>query len=184
MFTAWTGTIELPASCAGCGGDFGLAPFPGEVVSGRALTSGGLKVLCALVPAFRHLRALIMLAVWLLASQHCGLEAAGIIAGETSHSAPHSATLGGCPNTCNSCSHTKCNVVESGTINRAVSHLKAPAPTVLVCAYFVCLQLLTPDLAARSPLVAADLNRPEEWMSAWQFVRRAAPLARAPSPIA
>lgn len=125
-----------------------------------------------------------MLAVWLLSSQHCGLEAAGIIARDTSHGAPHSATLGCCPNTCNSCSHTKCNVVESGTINRAVSHLKAPAPTVLVCACFVCLQLLAPDLAAGSTLVAADLNRPEDWMPAWQFVRRAAPLARAPSLIA
>jgi hypothetical protein len=145
------------------------------------LTSEGAKVLSALVPAFRHIGAIIMLAIWLASSQHCGLEAAGIFARDTSHSAPHAATLGCCPSTCNSCSHDSCNVVENGTVSRAVSHLKAPTPSVVACTFSICLQLVTPEVSVEPTLVAADLDRPKDWVPAWQFVRRAAPLSRAPS---
>lgn len=147
----------------------------------RELTTKGTGVLCALVPAFRHIAALLMLAVWLASSQHCGLEAAGIIAQDASHGSPHTATSSCCSDTGNPCSHDGCNVVESGTINPAVSFLKAPAPSLVVCACFICLQLVAPDVSAEPTLVAADLDRPKDWVPAWQFVRRAAPLSRAPS---
>ncbi len=147
----------------------------------RELTTKGTEVLCALVPAFRHIAALIMLAVWLASSQHCGLEAAGIIAEDAPHGSPHSGTAGCCSDTGNPCSHDGCNVVKSGTINPTVSFLKAPAPSLVACACFICLQLAVPEVSAEPTLLAVELDRPKNWVPAWQFVRRAAPLSRAPS---
>lgn len=122
-----------------------------------------------------------MLAVWLASSQHCGLEAAGLITREAPHSTAHLTTAGCCQDTGNPCTHDGCNVVESGTINPTNPFLKAPAPSLLACACFICLQLVAPDVSAEPTLVAADLDRPKNWVPAWHFVRRAAPLSRAPS---
>lgn len=122
-----------------------------------------------------------MLAVWLASSQHCGLEAAGIIAKEAPHSTAHSATSSCCEDTGDPCTHDGCNVVEGGTINPANSFLKAPTPNFVVCACFICFQLVIPDVSAEPTLEVADLDRPKNWVPAWHFVRRAAPLSRAPS---
>src|SRR5690348_16721632 len=118
-----------------------------------------------------------MLAVWLPASQHCGLEAAGLIAKEV----PHSASAGCCSDSSNPCTHDGCKVVESGVSKPAVNFLKAPAPSLAACLCFVCLQLVVPSVSAEPTLAVTESDHPKDWVAVWQFVRRAAPLSRAPS---
>jgi len=49
------------------------------------------------------------------------------------------------------------------------------------CTCFLCLQLL-PLVVAVEPIFAVTSSEsPEHWVPVWQFVRRAAPLSRAPS---
>lgn len=116
------------------------------------------------------------LALWLPATQHCGLEAAGLISGEAQHAAPAQ-----CCNTSDRCSHDGCNVVESGVIKPVSEASKVLAPDLSLCLCYVCLQLVRSDLLDDSALLVSEPARPLDWVSTWQFVRRAAPLARAPS---
>jgi hypothetical protein len=59
--------------------------------------------------------------------------------------------------------------------------LKVLVPDLLACSCFLCLQLVHPDLGIEllTPVVAAE--KPQAWVPIWHFVRRAAPLSRAPS---
>jgi hypothetical protein len=122
-----------------------------------------------------------MLALWLPATQHCDLEAAGLIAGESSHAAAgHCSENSGSP-----CAHDACNIVEGSLIKPNSDTIKVPAPTLAACAcYFLCLQRLTPEMSAKPASGVTEPERPQHWVPVWQFVRRAAPLSRAPSPLA
>lgn len=115
------------------------------------------------------------LALWLPATQHCGLEAAGLIAAEAQHASPAQ-----CCDTSTRCAHDGCNVIENGLIKPA-SEAKVLAPDLSGCLCFICLQLAQPGMLDESALVVADPNDPLDWVPIWQFMRRAAPLARAPS---
>lgn len=58
---------------------------------------------------------------------------------------------------------------------------KVLAPDLAFCLCYICSQLVRPDLLDDSALLVSDPERPLDWVSTWQFVRRAAPLSRAPS---
>ena len=125
---------------------------------------------------FRHIIAVLLLALWMPATQHCNLQAAGLIDAHGEHT--DSACLGGG----NPCSHDGCIMVEGITYKPSGDLLlKVPAPDLLVCSCFLCLQLVYRDLRIEplTPVVAAE--KPQAWVSIWHFVRRAAPLSRAPS---
>lgn len=123
---------------------------------------------------FRRIIAVAFLALWLPATQHCGLEAAGLIAAETQHPAQ-------CCDTSDRCSHDGCNVVENGVIKPVSEASKVLAPDFSACLCFICLQLAQPGMLDESALLVSAPENPFDWVSTWQFVRRAAPLARAPS---
>ncbi len=127
--------------------------------------------------SFRHIIAIALLAVWLTATQHCGLEAAGLIAAEV----PHGEAAKCCETTGDPCTHDGCDVVEAGLAKSSNTTVTVPTPSFAVCTCFLCLQLLPPVLAVEPSLSISESESPEHWIPVWQFVRRAAPLSRAPS---
>lgn len=129
------------------------------------------------VSSLRHVIALVLLALWLPATQHCGLEAAGLIAADVAHDA----TTACCEKSGGPCTHDECGVVESDLIKRGNEDIQVPAPTLVACTCFLCLQLLPPEPAAEPALTATASDHPQHWVPVWHFARRAAPLSRAPS---
>ncbi len=129
------------------------------------------------VSSFRHVVALVLLALWLPATQHCGLEAAGLIGAD----GPHVTHEGCAGSNFDHCTHDGCNVVESGLVKFSNESIKVPSPTSVACACLLCLQLFPPVLAIEPNLAISESVSPEHWVPVWQFVRRAAPLSRAPS---
>jgi hypothetical protein len=110
------------------------------------------------------------------ATQHCGLEAAGLIAAHGEHGG--NAT---CCETSTPCSHDGCEIVEGVAFKPTLDSLQVSAPDLVACTCFLCLQLVYRDLSAEpvTPVVAVEES--QAWVPVWHFVRRAAPLSRAPS---
>ncbi len=126
---------------------------------------------------FRQLPlACLALALWLWGTQHCTLEAAGVLhhASETTSACN---TDGG-----GHCVADGCDTVENGAYRVSDSAVNVPAPEATCPDCCLCLALLAP--LAEEPVcfatitpVARDLN----WVPAWHFARRTAPPSRAPS---
>ncbi len=115
--------------------------------------------------------ALLLLAVWLPATQHCALEAAGLLT---------STCADDCTNEANQ--PDGCAAVEDGLYKPASSLTKVGAPNFHLGARGRCLACVEKQilfLHARAPHMAVEL--PRDWVPTWQFVRRAAPPSRAPS---
>lgn len=125
---------------------------------------------------FRAILAAFLAILWIAATQHCALEAAGILAhvcdhGEGATSAEH-------------CKGDDCRTVEKGGYKISEGLAKVSPPQLVSC-----LCLLGLGVSPAPTLVdteAANLPRPFfelpfDWVPSWQFVRRAAPPSRAPS---
>lgn len=143
----------------------------------NAIDTARAAELVARVASLRHFVALVLLALWLPTTQHCRLEAAGVIEPEASHDTASAC----CENAGNACAHDGCKVVEGSLVKSTHGATKAPAPTLLACASFLCLQSVTPDTSVKPVLAVTAADRPREWVPAWHFVRRTAPPSRAPS---
>ena len=120
----------------------------------------------------RRIIALVLLALWLPATMHCDLEAAGVkgILGCHDHEAP-----------CNThCTVDACHSIEGVSYQFDSSVTKAPQPS---------LSLLVLPIALVVPAFVetpreGEIERasaPPEVARTWHFVMRAAPPARAPS---
>jgi hypothetical protein len=120
--------------------------------------------------------AFVLLALWMPATQHCGLEAAGILATHAED---------GAINCCDAadvrCSYDGCQIVEQLVPKSANDSLQVLAPDFVVCTCFICVQLVTRDLNAAPATPAVAINQPRGWVPTWHFARRSAPLSRAPS---
>lgn len=117
------------------------------------------------------LLSLLLLATWLPATEHCALEAAGFLA-ET------------CPDGCANTPGEKdgCDTVENGFYKLSGDTLKVPAPDLFACVCQLCLHQIQLDATRELvPLPGAVFDRPQDWVSTWNFVRRTAPPSRAPS---
>jgi hypothetical protein len=116
----------------------------------------------------------VMAAFWLLATQHCNLEAAQLLA----EHAPSEQNC--CEGGEAHCVHDGCRSVED--LGFSVSNVtKAPLPALTLCA---CWELMATTLvAAEAPSAWTDLavERALDWVPTWQFVRRAACSPRAPA---
>jgi len=121
-----------------------------------------------------RLLSLVLFTVWFPVTQHCNLEAAGLIAKQ-------------CVDDClpgQIASDDGCALVENSAYKSGITVVKAPVPDLFACACHFYLQLLSvPWDAAReiAPTSGASFERPQDWVSVWHFVRRAAPAPRAPS---
>lgn len=125
----------------------------------------------------RHkLVAVFLLAFWLLATQHCGLEAAGLLE-------PHTASdQTCCPGGEAHCSHDGCEMVEDGNYRGDSGTAVISAPQFADCLCFICWNLSVPPLEVREDNSPTEsFERPLNWVPTWQFVQRAALSPRAPS---
>jgi hypothetical protein len=127
---------------------------------------------------FRRIVALVLLALWLPATQYCTLVAAEVFADDSQACAPEQ-----CCTTEDQCSFDACNLFESGVTKLAREGSKALAPDFSACLCFICLRSSHSDSGDESALMKPALERPLDWESSWHFMRRAAPLARAPSAV-
>lgn len=118
--------------------------------------------------------ACLALALWLWGTQHCTLEAAGLLDFGASAAACESDATGHCV-------ADNCDSLENGAFRTADSSIELAPPAATCADCLLCLALLAPPTEA-PPFFATtepadcDLN----WVPVWQFVRRAAPPARAP----
>lgn len=130
----------------------------------------------ASVRPLRRALALCMVACWLLATQHCALEAAGVLeVGCGEMDGQHD---------CNTTEHSNdgCRTVEGGGYKLTNGPVKVSSPQ-LVC--YLCLVCL--DAAEAASRLAVEppfwhiAERPPEWVPTWHFAQRAALSPRAPS---
>jgi hypothetical protein len=116
--------------------------------------------------------ALSLIAIWLPATQHCALAAAGVFPKTCDHDCAkgESGTQDGC------------GTVEDGAYKPSLDWVKVPAPALFATVghlWAVLPQVGPPCATVISPRESFD--RPRDWVSTWQFARRAAPPARAPT---
>ncbi|HVU18304.1 MAG TPA: hypothetical protein VHD32_15480 [Candidatus Didemnitutus sp.] len=117
------------------------------------------------------LMAMVLLALWMPATQHCALEAVG-------------ALITTCTDNCatgESPDKDGCGSIESGNFKPSGAIVKAPAPSLFACAFHLCLQLAPQAHHESISLIGCAVVRADAWIPTWQFVRRAAPLPGAPS---
>lgn len=122
---------------------------------------------------FRTIVAIFMAWLWLPATQHCDLEAAGVLAAHCEH-----AGLFGCGE---SCAGDGCNVLEGGSYKLGNGTLKVPAPQLAACLCFICLNAAPVLVGAVESFSRSYHEHPLDWVPCWQFARRAALLPGAPS---
>ncbi len=113
--------------------------------------------------------ALFLLALWLPATMHCALESAGLIF-----------TSSLCADGSNDhCAGDNCTQLEDGLFKQQTDELQVMSPDQFVCDGFLCLHL--PPVAALAEPIVQPSDQPQNWVTTWHFVRRAAPSPRAPS---
>lgn len=124
----------------------------------------------------RIMIAVLLAALWLPATQHCGLEAAGLLADQCGDGrGPTDCVANG------NCANDDCGTLEGGDYRSDVAPLKLSSPQ-----WFTCVFLLSEAIAATpaepdsAPTAGDALDRPREWVPGWQFERRAAAPAHAP----
>ncbi len=138
-------------------------------------TMGGLRPLSEnLMPRFRPRFVLLLLAIWLPASLHCGLASAGVLEADEAV-LPVSAV----PQSCDS---GFCHAVEGKIVQAASERTVPKAPTPAPRDFrLVCLLLKALASEARSTPEPERSLVPPELLPTWQFVRRTASPPRAPS---
>lgn len=114
-----------------------------------------------------------LLAVWLPATLHCGLESSDLLPPELAATCDES--------TDGHCSIDLCTVIEADFSHSGSVLLKAPSPAAPICLYLIELADPDLDLSSRPKLAAGGSEGTVPWMPVRHFVQRAAPLSRAPS---
>lgn len=131
-----------------------------------------------MIARVRPLIALLLLALWLPVTQHCGLEAAGVLGSEAEcHiSGDCEADHAKAP-----CDADNCQSVEDGAYKPSFSPRLVTGPSVLAC--LCCLRVISPETIVVPLVSPARTNPPPELTPSWQFIARAAPSPRAPTAV-
>lgn len=123
--------------------------------------------------------ALLLLALWLPATQHCDLEAAGLLAG---HDECHSGQDCAGGHQDDPCAADVCALVEDAAYKSTFAAITVAAPTALTC--LCCLHEITPATVLISLVSPERTDAPPELAPTWCFVTRTALPARAPDLVA
>jgi hypothetical protein len=115
----------------------------------------------------------LLVALWLPATMHCQLEAAGM--GEAQHD---SCCTGETADSGTDCLGDACGNIENSLIKDSAPELYLASP-ITVCP--LCSAALVRAACAEPVLSPKRHAPPSELTVAWQFIERAAPPARAPS---
>lgn len=116
--------------------------------------------------------SVLLLALWLPAGEHCALEAAGFIAKTC-------ADDGGPAD--DSCASDGCASLESAPFRSSQHVVQVAPPAADDCLCLISLSLAAPEWEPEPGPSTAVLDRPQDWVPIWHFVRRAAPPSRAPT---
>lgn len=141
------------------------------------LTKYAQRRLLRTVSTLRQIIATVLLALWLPATHHCDLEAAGIAV--MTHGDHASST---CKDTC---ADDACHAIEGVSLIKDANSLRAlPAPVAALCGCLLHL-LAPPELEENFAAFMAD-EPPQVRVlhRTWQFVRRTALPVRAPDFVA
>jgi hypothetical protein len=115
---------------------------------------------------------MLVAAFWLLATQHCGLEAIGF-GFDSNHDLAHCASgedIDGC------------KTVEEGGFKSMGNALSAPAPDLTICLLLIYASFVPATAPDDASVMPADfVEHPRAWVPTWQFVQRAALSPRAPT---
>jgi hypothetical protein len=122
------------------------------------------------------LAALLLATLWLPATLHCQLESLGLdplfACAEQAAESNHASN--------NDCADEACQTIESGQFALAKSKLDLSLLPALACVFVTCCQHLTPPAPAPEIFaIRQEMTLPLQ--RTWQFTRRAALPARAPS---
>lgn len=126
----------------------------------------------------RRLFALALVALWLPATLHCALEAAGFddlfhcvndLHAPCDHAAPSETPV------------DACNLVEDASFKPATDTAVLPPPTLCACLLCFVAPPLAIDLTPPPRGLSDCIVAPPEVARTWHFVARAAPPSRAPS---
>jgi hypothetical protein len=118
---------------------------------------------------WRTLVAFVVLALWMPATSHCALEAAGVLEVGDCCDADHDAE----PDT------ESCSPIDR-TLTMSSSDLVAATPSYFF-AYSLPNAILPADLEPVAHFPGYVRDEPEDWLTSWAFESRAALPARAPS---
>ena len=126
------------------------------------------------VQSLRQLVALAVLALWLPATLHCALEAAGF-AGVFSCADEHETGAH------DESPRDACDVIEGAAFKPAANTATLPLPAL--CACLLCFVAPPPAIDLTAPVTGVSelVAAPPEVARTWHFVARAAPAPRAPS---
>lgn len=140
------------------------------------LTCAVRSLACRAVHRLRSLAVLLLCALWVPATLHCDLEAAGL--DELFSCAADTSTP---PAAHNDTCEDACDVIEGGWVTRTspVVAVTAPALDVILLGFVVLPSALV--LAVPADALTNTIVAPPECARTWQFAFRAAPPARAPS---
>ena len=108
----------------------------------------------------RRIIAVVLLALWLPATQYCTLMAAGVFADETQASAPEH-----CCNTNDRCSRDACDLFENGVTKPVSEASKVLAPELSACLCFICFRFAQPGAVDESTLMVSAPEHPLDWES-------------------
>ena len=114
-----------------------------------------------------------MAAFWLVVTQHCGLEAAGILG--------HGCEQGDGSHSCDTPDHTDgCQLVEGGSYKTSSGTLKISGPQLVVCLWLI--RTAEREVVRKVPASCREYaERPRDWVPSWRFAQRTALAPRAPS---
>lgn len=113
--------------------------------------------------------------VWLWASQHCTLEAAGLL--------DHTPLAAACASQGDDhCGADNCDAVENGALRTTDASVQVAAPDAICPDCWLCLALLAPQGIPPVCFATAHAeDRAPQWVPAWHFARRTVQPSRAPS---
>jgi hypothetical protein len=118
-----------------------------------------------------------LLAFWLVATQHCGLESAGLFAAHE-----NSSESKGCCSSSDGCASDGCETVEEGAYRLDGAGLAVTSPQLSACLWSATWNLNIPVRELRADVSwRGHYERPLDWVATWQFVQRTALSPRAPS---
>jgi hypothetical protein len=129
------------------------------------------------VSRFRQVFAAVLaLTVWLGATQHCNLEAAGVFDHQTETGRAC------CPGSEHGCNVDGCKAVESGAYRLSDSTTLVSLPASLECCCYLChVFIAPPSETALAVKVRVAVEQITPWVPSWHFERRSVAVPGAPA---
>ncbi|MBE36111.1 MAG: hypothetical protein CMI16_11265 [Opitutaceae bacterium] len=133
-----------------------------------------------MVSRLQTIAVLLLLTLWLPATQHCGLEAAGLMPSSMEcHDSDQDCDA---PKPQTACESDNCELIEDAVYKAKQNRVELAAPMIQSC--LCCLTKISPETIIVRMISPARSDVPLEMAPSWQFISRAAPIARAPGYLA